>query len=184
MLKVYSANKKMKTGDWRSIIKKKARKKKKKKDLFHKKKKKIYDLRYSTKSLMTNDLEEMEPPLIHDYIEDEEIRQFQEEEKRKKLRQELIELKMNDFFKKIQKLKKGGMKNFEKELEILVDEQLDRIDYSKEKENEFRRNNFVQDFDLSRTKDFLTKQFKSKRMHYLSPIIFFTGNKSNINDNK
>ena len=184
LLKVYSANKKMKTGDWRSIIKKKARKKKKKKDLFHKKKKKIYDLRYSTRSLMTNDLEKLEPPLIHDYIEDEEIRQFQEEEKRKKLRQELIERKMNDFFKKIQKLKKGGMKNFEKELEILVDEQLDRIDYSKEKENEFRRNNFVQDFDLSRTKDFLTKQFKSKKMHYLSPIIFFTGNKNNINDNK
>ena len=91
---------------------------------------------------------------------------------------------MNDFFKKIQALKNGGMENFEKELEMLVDEQLERVDYSKEKENEYRRNTFVQDFDFSRNKDILTKQFKSKRMHYLSPIIFFTNKKkNNIIDN-
>ena len=85
---------------------------------------------------------------------------------------------MNDFFSKIQRLKNNDMKNFEDELESLVNEQLERIDYSKDKEYEFRRNNFIQDFDLTRTKDLLTKQFKSKRMHYLSPIIFFTNQKS------
>ena len=135
------------------------------------------------KSLMTDENKGV-IPIREFFEEDEEIRQFQEEEKRKKIRQELIDKKMSEFFKKIQKLKNGEMKNFEKELEMLVDEQLERIDYSKEKEHEYRKNNFVQDFDLTRNKDILTKQFKSKRMHYLSPIIFFT-NKNNykINDN-
>ena len=176
-----SAKKKdLSSGDWRMLINHKFKTKrkisKKKHTLFKKKKGKLNSK--TRKNLMTYDYKES-IPLREFYIEDEEIRQFQEEEKRKKLRQELVDQKMNDFFKKIQALKNGGMENFEKELEMLVDEQLERVDYSKEKENEYRRNTFVQDFDFSRNKDILTKQFKSKRMHYLSPIIFFTNKKKN-----
>ena len=150
---------------------------------FKKKKRNILESKFRN-SLMIDDLKDV-IPVKEIYEEDEEIKQFQEDEKRKQLRQESIDKKMNDFFKKIQRLKNSDITDFEKELEMLVNEQLERVDYSKEKENEFRRNNFVQDFDLTRTKDLLTKKFKSKRMHYLSPIIFFTNKKrNNINDNK
>ena len=124
-------------------------------------------------------------PINQNYEEDDEIREFQEEERRKKLRQDLIDKKMEEFFKKIQRLKKGGLKNFEKELEMLVEEQLERLDYSKQKENEYRVNTFIQDFDLNRIKGICTQKFRSKRMHYLSPIMFFTNRKRyNSNESK
>ena len=133
---------------------------------------------------MVDEFKDMNP-LEHNYIEDEEVRAFQEEERQKRLKQELIDKKMNDFFRKIQRLKKGGLDNFEKELELLVEEQLERLDYTKEKENESRVNNFIQDFDLSRSKDKSTQKFRSQRMHYLSPIIFFTNRKrNNSNEDK
>ena len=174
-----SAKKRLDNVDWNSIIKRRYKRiVKKKKTKFVKKKRRIFE---KTKRLMIDDFKDV-VPIRGSNVEDEEIRQFLEEEMRKKLKQELIDRKMKEFFKKIQKLKNGGMDNFERELELLVDEQLERIDYSKDKENEYRINNFFQDFDYSRNKDMLTKQFKSKRMHYLSPIIFFTNkNKNNIN---
>ena len=184
-LKSFSARKKFGRGDWKLFMKKRFKKNKKTKKSvpFKKKKRNILESKFRN-SLMIDDFKDV-IPVKEIYEEDEEIKQFQEDEKRKQLRQESIDKKMNDFFKKIQRLKNSDITDFEKELEMLVNEQLERVDYSKEKENEFRRNNFVQDFDLTRTKDLLTKKFKSKRMHYLSPIIFFTNKKrNNINDNK
>ena len=96
-----------------------------------------------------------------------------------------MEKKLYDFFNKIQTLKKGGNDSNEKELEILIDEQLDKMDYTKKKENESRVNNFMQEFDLNRTKNVFSKKYHSKRIHFLSPVSFFTkqnqGNK-NIKD--
>ena len=181
-LKSNSAKKNLGKIDWKSFMRKRFKRHKTKKlQTFKKKKRHLFESKYK-KNLMTDDLNAI-IPVREIYEEDEEIRQFQEDERKKKLRQELIEQKMNDFFSKIQRLKNSDMKNFENELENLVNEQLERIDYSKDKEYEYRRNNFIQDFDLTRTKDLLTKQFKSKRMHYLSPIIFFSKQKGN-NKNK
>ena len=180
-LKSNSAKRNIGTIDWKSFMKKRFKRHKTKKlHTFKKKKRHYFESRYK-KNLMTDDFKVI-IPVREIYEEDEEIRQFQEDERKKKLRQELIEQKMNDFFSKIQRLKNSDMTNFENELENLVNEQLERIDYSKDKEYEYRRNNFIQDFDLTRTKDLLTKQFKSKRMHYLSPIIFFTNHKGNNNN--
>ena len=87
---------------------------------------------------------------------------------------------MKEFFRKIQRLKDETLKDYEKELKLLVDEQLDRIDYAKSKENESRVNNFIQDLDYSRNKEIYSKIFYSQRMHFVSPIIFFTKkNKTN-----
>ena len=117
--------------------------------------------------------------------EDEEIENLKDEIKRNKLKKELMEKKLYDFFNKIQTLKKGGNDSNEKELEILIDEQLDKMDYTKKKENESRVNNFMQEFDLNRTKNVFSKKYHSKRIHFLSPVSFFTkqnqGNK-NIKD--
>ena len=108
---------------------------------------------------------------------DEEIENIKDEIKRNKLKKEMIEKKLYEFFDKIKALKKVKVKNYEKELELLVDEQLDKLDYSKAKENESRVNNFIQEFGLNRTKNIFSKKFYSKRMHYLSPIIFSTKTK-------
>ena len=81
---------------------------------------------------------------------------------------------MNEFFDKIKLLKKGGKRNSERLLELLIDEQLDRMDYSKEKEDESRVNNFKQQFEFNRTKNIFSKKYLSKKIHYLSPLEFFT----------
>ena len=95
-----------------------------------------------------------------------------------------MEKKLYEFFERIQSLKKVERKNFEKELKILIDEQIDKMDYSKDKENEYRVNNFIQEFDFYRTRNIFSKKFYSKRMHYMSPINFFTRQKPEINNNK
>lgn len=186
-VKTYSGKKKLGSDDWRTIIKRKIKiniSKKKKPVFIKKKKKKTIKITIERKNLMTDEYKDI-VPTRQNYEEDDEIREFQEEERRKKLKQDLIDKKMDEFFKKIQRLKKGGLKNFEKELEMLVEEQLERLDYAKEKENEYRVNNFIQDFDLNRSKGICTQKFRSKRMHYLSPIIFFTNRKRyNSNESK
>ena len=115
---------------------------------------------------------------------DGEIDNIKDEIKRNKLKKELLEKKLYEFFDKIQALKKGGMNNYEKELEILIDERIEKLDYTKAKENESRVNNFIQEFDLNRTKNIFSKKYHSKRMHYLSPIIFFTKQNEEKNNNK
>jgi len=102
---------------------------------------------------------------------DEEIENLKNEIRKNKLRKKQVEKQLYEFFNRIQTLKKGSSDNTQKEIEILIDEQLDKMDYKKAKENESRVNNFIQDFDLNRTKN---KQYYSRKMHYLSPIIFFT----------
>ena len=105
---------------------------------------------------------------------DEEINNLKDEIQRNKLKKELLERRMNEFFDKIKLLKKGGKRNSERLLELLIDEQLDRMDYSKEKEDESRVNNFKQQFEFNRTKNIFSKKYLSKKIHYLSPLEFFT----------
>ena len=115
---------------------------------------------------------------------DEETETIKDEIKQNKLRKELKEKQLYDFFKKIQTLKKGGNYDLEKEMEILIDKQLEKMEYTKEKENESRVNNFMQDFDLNRIKNTFSKKFYSKRMHYMSPINFFTKHNEDNDNNK
>ena len=105
---------------------------------------------------------------------DEELEDIKDEIKRIKLKKELKEKKLYEFFDRIQELKKGGMDNFAKELEILIDKELDKMEYTREKENESRVNNFIQEFDINRNKIIFVNKFRSKKMHFLSPINFFT----------
>ena len=92
-----------------------------------------------------------------------------------------MEKQLYEFFEKIQLLKKGGKKNLEKEIELLIDEQLEKMDYTREKENESRVNNFIQEFDSNRAKIDFNKKLYSGRMHYISPIIFFSRRKEDSN---
>ena len=105
---------------------------------------------------------------------DEELEDIKDEIKRIKLKKELKEKKLYEFFDRIQALKKGGLDNFAKELEVLVDKELDKMEYTREKENESRVNNFIQEFDINRNKIIFVNKFRSKKMHFLSPINFFT----------
>ena len=106
--------------------------------------------------------------------QDDEIERIKKEIIRKKKKKELVEKQLYEFFNRIQALKKSSSNNTQKEIEILIDEQLEKMEYTKAKENESRVNNFIQDFDLNRTKNIFSKKFHSRKMHYLSPINFFT----------
>ncbi len=137
---------------------------------FVKRKKKA--IRNAKKTLFIDEYKNIKNIIIQE--KDEEIENIKDEIKRNKLKKEMVEKKLYEFFDKIKALKKVEVKNYEKELELLVDEQLDKLEYSKAKENESRVNNFIQEFDLNRTKNIFSKKFHSKRMHYLSPIVFST----------
>ena len=106
--------------------------------------------------------------------QDDEIERIKKEIIRKKKKKEQVEKQLYEFFNRIQALKKSSSNNTQKEIEILIDEQLEKMEYTKAKENESRVNNFIQDFDLNRTKNIFSKRFHSRKMHYLSPINFFT----------
>ena len=164
--KLNSAKKSWKNDEWLKFIAKHGIKNKPK---FKKKKRKKYEGR---NRLMA--YEKYHIPLSHFFIEDEEIRQIKENQRIKNLKKQITEKKMKEFFRKIQRLKDETLEDYEKELKLLVDEQLDRIDYAKSKENESRVNNFIQDLDYSRNKEICSKIFYSQRMHFVSPIIFFS----------
>ena len=166
-----SAKKEIVEDDWRKYLLKTSINKRKqtmRKSKFTKRKKKT--IKISKKSFFVDEYKNVKNVIDE---QDEEIETIKNEIKRKKLKKELVEKQLYEFFDKIQALKKGG-DNTKKEIEELIDEQLEKMDYSKAKENESRVNNFIQDFDLNRTKNIFSKKFYSKRMHYLSPIIFFT----------
>lgn len=170
--KLNSAKKSWKNNEWLRFIEKKGIKNKPK---FKKKKRKKFEGR---NRLMA--YENYHIPLESFFNEDEEIRQIKEKQRIKNLKKQITEKKMKEFFRKIQRLKDETLKDYEKELKLLVDEQLDRIDYAKSKENESRVNNFIQDLDYNRNKEIYSKIFYSQRMHFVSPIIFFTKkNKTN-----
>jgi len=173
--KLKSAQKSWRRDEWSKFI---AKKEIKNKPKFKKKKRKKYDGR---NRLMA--YEKLHIPLEHFFREDEEIRKIKEKQRIKNLKKQMTEKKMKEFFRKIQRLKDETLKDYEKELKLLVDEQLDRIDYAKSKENESRVNNFIQDLDYSRNKEICSKIFYSQRMHFVSPIIFFT-KKNESNEKK
>ena len=156
---------------------------KKKLEIYKKKRRGLYDGRMSRKKLMA--YENYAIPLSAFYNEEDEIEQYLNEERKKRLKKEMTEKKIKDFFQKIQRLKNVEIYNYEKEkeLKILVDEQLNRLEYAKKKDLENRVNNFIQELDFSRSKEMYSKLYRSQRMHYISPIIFFTKKKDKDKSN-
>ena len=178
-----SAKKDIKEDEWEMYLAKTSINRRNQKPLivskFTKRKRKTN--RRAKKTLFVDEYK-IEKNVITEKDEDMEI--IKDEIEQNKLRKELKEKQLYDFFKKIQALKKGGNYDLEKEIELLIDKQLEKMEYTKEKENENRVNNFMQDFDLNRIKNIYSKKFYSKRMHYMSPINFFIKHNEDNNNNK
>ena len=108
--------------------------------------------------------------------EEERIRLFKEMEERQR-REEIFDKRLRDFFNRIQKLKNGEFKNFDEELNFLIEEQIDQAERAKEsKEN--RMNSFMKEFQFNRVKAKYNMDFKNKQYEYISPIIFTSDNKN------
>ena len=106
--------------------------------------------------------------------EAERIRLFKEMEERER-REELLDKRLQDFFERIQKLKNGKFKNFEEELNYLIDEQIDKAERAKENK-EMRMNSFMKDLQFNMVKERYTRNFKNKQIAYISPIKFTSDN--------
>ena len=106
--------------------------------------------------------------------EAERIRIFKEMEERER-REELLDKRLQDFFNRIQKLKNGKFKNFEEEINYLIDEQIDKAERIKENK-EMRMNSFMKDLQFNRVKAKYTRNFKNKQLGYISPIKFTSDN--------
>ena len=107
--------------------------------------------------------------------EEQRIRLLKELEEKQRI-EEYREKRLQDFFKKIRKLKNGKFRNYEEELNNLIDEQIDQAEIIKENK-EMRMNSFMKDFQFNRVKAKFNSNYKNKRIGYISPIIFTSDNK-------
>ena len=99
-------------------------------------------------------------------IEEENSKQLKELEEEKK--EELKEKKLKEFFEKIRKLKNGEFKDFDEELNQLINDIMNRDVISKNKE--IRMNSFIQNFEYNRQKNKSSPH--CKRFNFVSPIRF------------
>ena len=115
--------------------------------------------------------------LTQEEIDEEERRQrlIKELEEKERM-EELRDKRLYDFFSRIQRLKNGKIKNFEEELNLLIEEQIDEADRIRVRK-EARMNYFLQEFQFNRVKAKYNSDYKNKKYDYLSPIIFTTENK-------
>ena len=110
--------------------------------------------------------------LTQEELDEEERRQrlLREIEEKEKM-EELRDKRLYDFFARIQRLKNGKIKNFEEELNMLIDEQIDEADRIRVRK-EARMNYFLQEFQFNRIKAKYNSDYKNKKYDYLSPLIF------------
>ena len=87
--------------------------------------------------------------------------------------EEFRDKRLQDFFRRIQKLKNGKFKNFEEELNNLIDEQIDQAEIDRENK-EMRMNSFMKEFQFNRVKSKFNSDYKNKQIGYISPFIFIT----------
>ena len=115
--------------------------------------------------------------LTPEEIDEEErrLRLMRELEEKEKM-EEIRDKRLYDFFAKIQRLKNGKIKNFEEELNLLIDGQIDEADRIRVKK-EARMNYFLQEFQFNRIKAKYNSDYKNKKFDFLSPIIFSTEHK-------
>ena len=91
-----------------------------------------------------------------------------EEEKK----EELKDKKLKEFFERIRKLKNGEFKDFDEELNQLINEIMIKDVISKNKEN--RMNSFIQNFEYNRQKNKYKSSFHNKGFNFVSPIRFIS----------
>ena len=135
-----------------------------------KKKGNVIKVGYQRGSILTN--EEMTQKDKEE--QERRLRLLKEEEDKEKL-EELKEKRLYDFFSRIQRLKNGKIKNFEEELNQLIDEQLELVDNTQQNK-ESRMNYFLQEFQFNRLKSKYNSDYKTKRISYLSPLKFKSDN--------
>ena len=112
-------------------------------------------------------------------LDEEEEEGINEKKLKKELEEqkedELKDKKLKEFFEKIRKLKRGEFKDFDEELNQLINEIMDNKDIiSKNKEN--RMNSFLQNFELNRMKNKAKDKFYNKGYNFVSPIRFISEN--------
>ena len=134
-----------------SIIEELAKIKKKK---FHKIKKEKVKLLSDFKKMEIENIEKNEDEL--------------NEEKKEKI----FEKKMYEFFEKIQHLKNCKIENYEEELKMFIDEEIDKINDFDAKDRENRINSFIRDFQLNRKKFYYFQQFQKRDLVFTSPLKF------------
>ena len=88
--------------------------------------------------------------------------------------EELKDKKLKEFFEKISKLKRGEFKDFDEELNQLINEIMDKDLISRNKES--RMNSFLQNFELNRMKNKAKDKFYYKGYNFVSPIRFISEN--------
>ena len=94
------------------------------------------------------------------------------EELEKEAKEKLIEKKMYQFFEKIQKLKNSKIKNYEEELKVFIDEEIDKLNDFEAKDRENRINTFYREFELNKKKLNFYKKFQKRDLVFVSPIKF------------
>ena len=102
------------------------------------------------------------------------LNQLDEEEEKRKKKEQLSEQRLYDFFKKIQKLKKGITVEDELNLDAFIDDELDKKIRAKDIQREMRANNFLHDLNLSRKTSVYSNTFMTKKMRFMSPITFIS----------
>ena len=110
----------------------------------------------------------------NDNVDNEELLKKKKEEQ-ERLKQELRDKRLYEFFRKIQKLKNDTSNSFVKELDFLIEEQTEHMNFNKEK-NDTRIINFIQDLELNRSKTEFNKKYLAKKLCFASPISFTTSN--------
>ena len=112
--------------------------------------------------------------------EEQQLRLFKEMEERER-KEEIMDKKLREFFERIQKLKNGDFKDFDKELNFLIEEQIDQSKMIQE-DKQNRMNSFVKELNFNRVKAKFNIDFKNKQICFISPIIFSYDNKKTNND--
>ena len=134
------------------------------------KKKKGKNLHHAKKSLISN----VELTQEEKDEEEERLRLLRELEEKERI-EEFRDKRLQDFFRRIQKLKNGKFKNFEEELNNLIDEQIDQAEIDRENK-EMRMNSFMKEFQFNRVKSKFNSDYKNKQIGYISPVIFTSDN--------
>ena len=119
--------------------------------------------------------------ILNDELLDEELllkyKKRDEEEEEQLKKEEIRDKKIYEFFSKIQKLKNKKFDNDE-ELDTFINQQIERNNEIGKDKNGGRLNVFLQEFHYNRKKAKYALDIRSKKIGFLSPIIFTSPNET------
>ena len=121
---------------------------------------------------------------INDELLNEETllkkKKLKEESEEEMKKEKIRDKKIYEFFEKIQRLKKGTSINYDDELNLFIDKQIEQNNEIPKEKNGGRLNIFLQDFLSNRIRAKFNSNLKNKRIAFLSPIIFTSPNETYI----